>query len=162
MPFTIRHQDRFPMPYDLSRYVSLFLRPSQSYLVGFGLLLMVLILSIQPVYAEWVLVSGNDEVGLKVYVDPATLRRNGSLVKMWQLHDYKTVQTVAGDSLLSMKQFNEYDCTEERTRMLGYTWFSGNKGNGNVVYSTMEQLPWEPVVPRTINGTLLKVACEKK
>jgi hypothetical protein len=162
MPFTIRHQDRFPMPYDLSRYVSLFLRPSQSYLVGFGLLLMVLILSIQPVYAEWVLVSGNDEVGLKVYVDPATLRRNGSLVKMWQLHDYKTVQTVAGDSLLSMKQFNEYDCTEERTRMLGYTWFSGNKGNGNVVYSTMEQLPWEPVVPRTINGTLWKVACEKK
>jgi hypothetical protein len=162
MPFTIRHQDRFPMPYDLSRYVSLFLRPSQSYLVGFGLLLMVLILSIQPVYAEWVLVSGNDEVGLKVYVDPATLRRNGSLVKMWQLHDYKTVQTVAGDSLLSMKQFNEYDCTEARTRMLGYTWFSGNKGNGNVVYSTMEQLPWEPVVPRTINGTLLKVACEKK
>jgi hypothetical protein len=123
---------------------------------------MVLILSIQPVHAEWVLVSGDDEVGLKVYVDPATLRRNGSLVKMWQLYDYKTVQTVAGDSLLSMKRFNEYDCTEERTRMLGYTWFSGNKGNGNVVYSTMEQLPWEPVVPRTINRTLWNVACEKK
>lgn len=162
MPFTICHHGRFPMLYDLSRYVSLFLRPSQSYLVGFGLLLMVLILSSQPVYAEWVLASGDDEVGLKVYVDPSTLRRNGSLVKMWKLHDYKTVQTVAGDSLLSMKQFNEYDCTEERTRMLGYTWFSGNMGNGNVVYSTMEQLPWEPVVPRTINRTLWKVACQKK
>ena len=57
---------------------------------------------------------------------------------MWQLYDYKTVQTVAGDSFLSMKRFNEYDCTEERTRTLGYTWFSGNMGNGNVVYSTTE------------------------
>ena len=162
MPFTICPHGRFPMRHDLSRYVSLFLAPSQSYLVGLGLLLMVLILSSQPVYAEWVLSSGDDEVGLKVYVDPATLRRNGSLVKMWQLYDYKTVQTVAGDSLLSMKRFNEYDCAEERTRMLGYTWFSGNMGNGNVVYSTTEQQPWEPVVPRTINRTLWKVACEKK
>ena len=112
MPFTIFPHGRFPMPYDLSRSVSLFLRPPQTYLLGFWLLLMLLILSSQPVYAEWVLVSGDDEAGLKVYVDPATLRRNGNLAKMWQLYDYKTVQTVAGDSLLSMKRFNEYDCAE--------------------------------------------------
>jgi hypothetical protein len=142
--------------------VDLFCTLPQSYFLGFWLLLMFLILSSQPACAEWVLVSGDDEAGLKVYVDPTTLRRNGSLAKMWQLYDYKTVQTVAGDSLLSMKRFNEYDCTEERTRMLGYTWFSGNMGNGDVVYSTTEQLPWELVVPRTINRTLWKVACDKK
>jgi hypothetical protein len=162
MPFTIRHQGRSPVPYGLSHYLGLFSKFPQTYILRVGLLLILLILTGQPVYAEWVLVSGDDEAGLKVYVDPATLRRNGTLAKMWKLHDYKTVQTVAGDSLLSMKQFNEYDCTEERTRMLGYTWFSGNMGNGNVVYSTMEQLPWEPVVPRTINRTLWKVACDKK
>lgn len=142
--------------------VDLFYKFPLSYLLSFCLLLMFLMLGSQPVSAEWVLVSGDDEAGLKVYVDPSTLRRNGSLAKMWQLYDYKTVQTVAGDSLLSMKRFNEYDCTEERTRMLGYTWFSGNMGNGNVVYSTTEQLPWELVVPRTINRTLWKVACDKK
>jgi hypothetical protein len=142
--------------------VNLFCKLPQSYLLSFWLLLMFLLLNSQPVCAEWVLVSGDDEAGLKVYVDPATLRRQGSLAKMWQLYDYKTVQTVAGDSLLSMKRFNEYDCAEERTRMLGYTWFSGNMGNGNVVYSTTEQLPWELVVPRTINRTLWKVACDKK
>ena len=162
MPFTIRFQGRFPVPYSLSHYLDLFSKLPQTYLLGFWLLLMLLILSSQPVYAEWVLVSGDDQAGLKVYVDSTTLRRNGNLAKMWQLYDYKTVQTVAGDSLLSMKRFNEYDCTEARTRMLGYTWFSGNMGNGNVVYSTTEQLPWEPVVPRTINRTLWKVACEKK
>jgi len=97
-----------------------------------------------------------------VYVDPDSIRRKENLAKMWQLYDYKTVQTVAGDSLLSMKRFNEYDCTEERTRTLGYTWFSGNMGSGNVVYSTTEVQQWEPVVSRTINHTLWKVACSKK
>jgi hypothetical protein len=109
-----------------------------------------------------VLTSGDDETGLTVYVDPDTIRRKGNLVKMWQLYDYKTVQTVAGDSLLSFKRYNEYDCTEERTRMLAYTWFSGNMASGRVVYSTPDEQQWEPVVPRSINRTLWKVACSKK
>jgi hypothetical protein len=162
MPVTICPNHRFSVPCSVVSNVGSFLDRSHALFLRFWLLIALMILSSQPVYAEWVLVSGDDEAGLKVYVDPATLRRNGRLAKMWKLHDYKTVQTVAGDSLLSMKQFNEYDCTEERTRMLGYTWFSGNMGNGNVVYSTMEQLQWEPVIPRTINRTLWKVACEKK
>jgi hypothetical protein len=126
------------------------------------LLITLLVLNSGPVYAEWVLTSGNDDAGLTVYVDPDTIRRNGNLAKMWQLHDYKTVQTVAGDSLLSIKRYNEYDCTEERTRLLGYTWFSGNMGSGKVVYSKNDVQQWEPVVARSINRTLWKVACGKK
>jgi hypothetical protein len=101
-------------------------------------------------------------VGLKVYVDPDSIRRKENLVKMWQLYDYKTVQTVAGDSLLSIKRYNEFDCTGARTRMLAYTWFSGNMATGKVVYSTPDEQQWEPVVPGTINRTLWKVACNKK
>jgi hypothetical protein len=109
-----------------------------------------------------VLTSGDDEAGLTVYVDPDSIRRKGTVVQMWQLYDYKTVQTVAGDSLLSIKRYNEFDCTEERTRMRAYTWFAGNMGTGKVVYSTTDEQQWEPVVPRSINHTLLKVACSKK
>jgi hypothetical protein len=126
------------------------------------LLITLLVLNSGPVYAEWVLTSGNDDAGLTVYVDPETIRRKGNLVKMWQLYDYKTIQTVAGDSLLSIKRYNEYDCTEERTRMLAYTWFSGNMGSGKVVYSTPDEQQWEPVIPRSINRTLWNVACSKK
>jgi hypothetical protein len=126
------------------------------------LLITLLVLNSGPVYAEWVLTSGNDDAGLTVYIDRDTIRRNGNLAKMWQLHDYKTVQTVAGDSLLSIKRYNEYDCTEERTRMLGYTWFSGNMGSGKVVYSTNDVQQWEPVVARSIDRSLWKVACGKK
>ena len=125
------------------------------------LLITLLVLNSGPVYAEWVLTSGNDDAGLTVYVDPDTIHRKGNLVKMWQLYDYKTIQTVAGDSLLSIKRYNEYDCTEERTRMLAYTWFSGNMGTGHVVYSTPDEQQWEPVVQGSINRALWRVACRK-
>jgi hypothetical protein len=139
-----------------------FLKVPLAYILGFWLLIMTLAFSSGPLYAGWVLTSGDDKSGLTVYVDPDSIRRKGNLVKMWQLYDYKTVQTVAGDLLLSFKRYNEYDCTEERTRMLAYTWFSGNMASGKVVYSTPDEQQWEPVVPRTINQTLWKVACSKK
>ncbi len=162
MPFTLRPYRRFPVQCAVTYNAGRFLKLPLAYIFGFWLLITLLVLSSGPVYAGWVLTSGDDEAGLTVYVDPDSIRQKGNLAKMWQLYDYKTVQTVAGDSFLSFKRFNEYDCAEERTRMLGYTWFSGNMGNGNVVYSTTEQLPWEPVVPRTINRSLWKVACNKK
>jgi hypothetical protein len=58
--------------------------------------LILLVLNSDVAYAEWVKVSDRDETGKMVYVDPATIRRNSNLVKMWQFFDYKTVQTVGG------------------------------------------------------------------
>ena len=162
MPITIRPSSPFPVPCTAPHNAGLFLKQPMACLLGFWLLLTLLVLSSGPVYAGWVLTSGDDEVGLKVYVDPDSIRRKENLVKMWQLYDYKTVQTVAGDSLLSIKRYNEFDCSEERTRMLAYTWFAGNMATGKVVYSTPDEQQWEPVVPRTINHTLWKVACNKK
>ena len=162
MSFTIRPYRRLPVPGSMACNAGAFFKRSQVFFLCFWLLITLLVLSREQVYAEWILVSGNDAAGLAVYVDPGTIRQKGNLAKMWQLYDYKTVQTVAGDSLLSMKRFNEYDCTEARTRTLGYTWFSGHMGSGNVVYSTTEVQPWELVVSRSINHTLWKAACGKK
>ena len=162
MPFTLHSYRRSPVPCISVRHVGLLPKQSLTYLLSFCLLLTLLLLGGGPAFAEWVLTSGDDEVGLKVYVDPESIRRKGNLAKMWQLYDYKTVQTVAGDSLLSIKRYNEFDCVAARTRMLAYTWFSGNMATGKVVYSTPDEQQWEPVVPRTINRTLWKAACDKK
>jgi hypothetical protein len=126
------------------------------------LLVTFLSLSYVPAYAEWVLASGDDGAGLTVYVDRDSIQRKGNFARMWQLFDYKTVQTVAGDSLLSIQRRNEYDCTKMWTRLLAYTWFSSNMGRGRVVYETTEELQWETVAPQSINHTLWKVACDKK
>jgi hypothetical protein len=126
------------------------------------LLIALLVLSSGPAYGEWVSIGGNDQIGMTTHVDPATIRRNSNLVKMWQLNDFKTVQTVEGNSFLSTKKQREFNCAEERTRILAATQFSGNMGNGQVVWNNSTEQKWEPVVPESIGHTLWEFACGKK
>ncbi len=125
------------------------------------LLFTLLVLSNGPAYAEWVKVSDGDEAGKTVYVDPATIRRNSNLVKMWQFYDYKTVQTVGGVRFLSAKEQWEFDCAEERSRVLALKEFSGNMGSGTVAFTNSEVGKWIPVMPGSIGQSVWKVACSK-
>jgi hypothetical protein len=113
-----------------------FLKLPLALISGFSVLIPLLVLRSEPSYAEWEAVLENDEAGVTVHVDLDTIRRKGSLVKMWQLFDFKTMQTVAGSSsFLSIKVQSEYDCLEEQRRELASTHFSGNMGKGRVLYS---------------------------
>ena len=96
------------------------------------------------------------------YVDRATIRRNGNFVKMWDLMDFKKVQTVAGDSFLSSKSQSEYDCKEKKWRLLSFTWFDGKMGRGKVVVSDGDPGKWRPIRPRSFPETMWKIACGKQ
>ncbi len=124
--------------------------------------LTLLVLSSGPAYAEWVKVSDSDETGKTVYVDSATIRRNSNLVKMWQFYDYKTVQTVGGNRFLTAKEQWEFDCAEERSRVVARKEFSGNMGSGTMVFTNSEVGKWIPVIPGSIGQTVWEVACGKQ
>jgi hypothetical protein len=130
------------------------------------LLITLLVLSSGPVYAEWVSVGGNVEEGMTaytVYVDLDTIRRNGDVVKLWALMDFKTIQTDPSPPHLSVKSQREFDCTEERVRLLTLTAFSGHMGNGNAVYSYSDSKDQGIAVePGSVAQSLWKVACGKK
>jgi len=143
MLFSIRSYGRWP-----HAYVSVFIT--------------LLVLSSAPAYAEWVEVGGPDDGTYTHYADPTTIRRNGTLVKMWLLEDYKTIQTVDGKSFLSDKVQREYDCAEEQQRLLAFYWFSGQMGSGAVVYSNTDPSKWAPVMPGSVGQALWKTACGKK
>jgi hypothetical protein len=124
--------------------------------------LTLLVLSSRPAYAEWVKVSDSDETGKTVYVDPATIHRNSNLVKMWQFYDYKTVQTVGGNRFLTAKEQWEFDCAEERSRVVARKEFSGNMGSGTMIFTNSEVGKWIPVIPGSIGQTVWEVACGKQ
>ena len=149
MPFSIRPYRRF-------------LKPPLTYFSAFWSLTAFILLNSSPAYAEWVTVGGNDQIGMITYADPGTIRREGNLVKMWQLNDFKTVQTVEGNSFFSTKKQREFNCAEERTRILSATQFSGNMGTGKVVWHNSDEQKWEPVVPESIGHTLWEFTCGKK
>jgi hypothetical protein len=127
-------------------------------------LITLLLLSSTPTYAEWELLLNDTGVGGTIYVDPDTIRRKGDVVKWWELADYMTVQTgVAGSSYFSSKGQHEYDCAEERTRMIAFTWFSDHMGRGAVVVDGSHyEGKWSPVAPHSIGQALWKAACSKK
>ena len=124
-------------------------------------LTLLLLLGGGPAYAEWVKISDSEEAGTTVYVDPATIRRDSNLVKMWQFYDYKTVQTVGGVRFLTAKEQWEFDCAEGRSRVVARKEFSGNMGSGTMVSTNSQVGKWVPVMPGSIGQTVWEVACKK-
>lgn len=158
MPFSIRPHRRFPLTYNAGSPLKLPL----AYFSGFWLLITLIMLSSGPAYAEWVAL-GDSDSETTVYVDPpVTIRPRGDLVKMWHLYDHKTVPKKAPEPYLSSRGQDEFDCADERTRKLSETYFSGNMGRGEQVYSNSDETRWEPVAPGSVGQVMWKVACDKK
>jgi hypothetical protein len=165
MPFSVGPHRRFPVPCSVTYNADPFLKLSQSFFLGFWLLIPLLVLSSGPVYAGWVLASGVDKAGMTVYVDPDSIRRKGNLVKIWSLWDYKTVQNGVKGSYLSQQSQIEFDCAEERYRVLSVADYSRNMASGNLVYSSsfdLTEVRWNPVFPGSVSLSVWKFACGKK
>ena len=152
MPFSIR-------PF-LRLLVNRFLAMPLACVLGFETLIALQVLSSIPAYAEWMAIGSSESLGgYTVYVDPDTIRRNGDLVKVWALTDYKTIQTVADLSFSSSKAQNEFDCADESQRELAVTWSSGNMGNGNGVWTNFDEATWIPVAPGSVGQGVWDFAC---
>jgi surface-adhesin protein E len=141
------------LPYATSEVPMLFSIPPYrrlplTYILGFWSLIILLLLSSGPAYAEWVTVSEDKQEGKTAYINPDAIR-DGSLVKMWTLLDYKTTQKREGSLYMSEQAQHEFDCAEERFRMLALSNYSGNMASGNVVYSSTFDSPettkWQQV-----------------
>jgi len=125
------------------------------------LLIALLVLSSGPAYAEWMSLGASDS-GTTVYADTATIRREGDLVKMSVLFDFKTMQTKADVSYLSAKAQMEYDCAEQRFEGLAVMYFSGNMGTGKLLDRSSGKGKRLRVSPGSLDHALWKLACGKK
>jgi hypothetical protein len=160
MPFTIPPHHRFPIRCPVTYNADPFLKLSPAYGLGF-VILITLLVSSGLAYAEW-LSLGESDAGTTVYADPATIRREGDLVKMSVLFDFKTIQTKEGVSYLSAKAQMEYDCAEQRFEGLAVLYFSGNMGKGNLLDRSSGKGNWLRVSPGSLDQALWKLACGKK
>jgi hypothetical protein len=143
MPFSIRPFHRLPL----------------TYFLAFSSLMSMLLLGSGLAYAEWVRLTEAD--GMTVHFDPDTIRRNGNLVKIWLLYDYKTAITTGRDTVFSTKMQSEYDCIGERVRTNAIFEIAGNMGKGKVVSSSLAGGQWIPIAPETIGKREWKLACAK-
>ena len=171
MPFTIRPSRRFPVQGASSYNVGPSLMLPWACISGFWFLITLLALTSGSLYAEWVPIEeAYQSPGLQtVYIDPATIHREGNLVTLWQLTDYKWAQGNVGlgrflldpGRFLSTKTHKQFDCADKRFRLLAYSEFLKHMGTGRRNDGYVDQDNWLPVKPESLNHALWEVACGK-
>jgi hypothetical protein len=124
--------------------------------------ILMLLLSVgnSKTMAGWIDVGGNDYS--TIFADPSTILKVDNSVKMLSLYDTDIAQVVSEISFKSSKSLDEYDCKEKQSRTLAFYWYSGNMGEGYILYSNTDVNNWNPVKPKSINEPLWKIACGKK
>ena len=111
------------------------------------------------VWAEWVVVGESTSDGTTFNIDPATVRREGTLLRYWKLTNL-TVQNKSGN--MSWRTREELDCKRERYRLTSMTTFSDSmlvgSLNGNFNYPNDE---WADIPPGTLDAVKMKYVCAK-
>ncbi len=126
------------------------------------LLTLILTLVSTSAMAEWTWAVEDAGVGITVYVDRTSISKTGNIVKMLTLVDFKAVQGKSKSKFLSQKEQDEYDCKDEKIRILTFSQHSKNMGAGEVVFSDSVSSKWLPVAPRSSNEVLWEIACGKQ
>jgi hypothetical protein len=122
--------------------------------------LLQMLLGSGVVFAEWTQIG--ESIDYTGYVDLATIQRTGSVVKMWDLMDYKTPRRGLGLSFLSQQGQSEYDCKSKKMRVMSFAWFSGNLGNGQILHNSTANLStqkWNLVLALSTSEALWNIAC---
>ncbi|OIQ98953.1 hypothetical protein GALL_190480 [mine drainage metagenome] len=129
------------------------------------ILIFMLAIASGSANAEWVYFGTavvRDDV-VMAYVNQSTIHKNGKRVTMWILYDAKTPRKFENSTYLSSMGQDEYDCVTAQSRNLAVLLYSENLGHGSVVSkSSAPSSDWDPALPDSMAGHLLKYACGKK
>ena len=124
----------------------------------------LLLLGAGAAQAEWtqIGVSRKADDAFTLYVDPATIQRNGNLVRMWDLQDFRQPQQVDGKTYFAEKTQIEFDCEAKKARILATIDCAGRMCTGKVVYSDADTSEWTAVGANTLGELEWKAACTVK
>ena len=123
-----------------------------------GLLVLVIaILCYGEASAEWVRVGGTHKYD--GYVDMATIGQTEQTVTLWTLRDFTVTRQVARGPYRSMKTKKQYDCRNNRSRLLFTKYYAEQMGKGRLVYQGKGTKQWAKVAPGSDGEAEWKVAC---
>jgi hypothetical protein len=107
-----------------------------------------------PAWAEWEKVDENTEG--HVYIDRASIKKDGNFRKVWELIEPKQ-QGPKGAR--SMRVLKEYNCKEDRSRVLSFAAFSDPMLRGKMLESGDPVDFGIYIAPHTTGAAMLKIVC---
>jgi hypothetical protein len=119
------------------------------------MLLCLLIASVAaPAWAKWLTVG--ETTNSTQSIDPTTIRKDGDLRRVWELHDLKKRDQ---DGVMSRRMLFEYDCKKERFRLLSFSLHAEPGAKGKVLLSDDESDKWNNSEPGTATASVLQFLC---
>lgn len=118
-------------------------------------LITLLIFISAPVWAAWEeVVTGVS--GDVAYIDPATIKKDGNIRRVWGLTD---LANPTSEGILSRRYLREIDCKNERTRILTISGHSKAMGDGVTLGINAEVQSWNYIAPETVMSFIQKRVC---
>ena len=109
-------------------------------------------------YCEWTVVDLDKDVN--DYMDFTTIKRSSTSIRVWELLDFKNTQSLDGMYFNSIVSLREYDCSQDRVRVLSSTYFSNKMGSGNLIKQFNQPTDWKYLLPRTLGSKKLNILCK--
>jgi hypothetical protein len=129
-------------------------------------IVLVTVLAIVPgiALAEWVKVAETPDI--VYYVDPATIRRDGSVRKVWEIQDFAAKRP---NGARSRHALFEFDCSAERWRVLSIADHPEPMGSGTAFGKWAGESEWSYIAARTgtnipasaTNRMILRFVCSQ-
>jgi len=108
-------------------------------------------------WAEWVMYATNETNTF--YYDPATIRKDGHIRRVWVLNDLRKRHK---DGEMSRRSRTEYDCKQERMKYLASSEHSEPMAGGAVLSTAEHKEEWRAIPPDTPLETIFKIVCANK
>ena len=117
-------------------------------------LMVSLLFAAAPACAEWVKVARTDAA--VHYVDPASVRKDGSMRTVWAMQDMAHEST---GGVMSIRALQEYDCADGRSRYLSLVTHSRPMARGEILAEHELRDRWTPRLRNVKASTIGNIVC---
>jgi hypothetical protein len=132
--------------------------PVNRKMAGAGLLIALLsMVSAGPANAGWMPLTNSDDA---VYLVNLETLRGGRVKQVWSMRAYGKPQKFGKRRFKSAKDFLEISCDDHEAKVLYSYGYSGNMGDGAIVFTQRGNDNSEPIVPDTIMDALANRICQ--
>ena len=97
--------------------------------------------------------------GTTFYIDRDSIKKEGKLLRVWELQDLKEKGPLDEKS---RRVLVEYDCKDERRRVMSFTFHADQMGAGLTLKSDQTPGKWNLMVPNTTGSVVYQVATALK
>ena len=106
------------------------------------IMVMALLMLASTGFAKWEGGYLSNDGKMRLYFDNETIQVNYPLFRSWSLMDFKDP---IANNMLSAKILTEYDCDEEKRRVVHVISYSGNKGEGKILSQASSNQAWDVI-----------------